>query len=94
MAISSPKGGREGSFWPYSLKTMSPSPSSPSACIGDDGIGSFCGELRPKAAEIQNLRRSRMDLSGEHYFPSGKLFKLTLVLEPFRMRFEIGNPAV
>ena len=30
--------------------------------------------------------------SGEHYFPSGKFFKLTSVLEPFRMRFEIGEP--
>ena len=30
--------------------------------------------------------------SGEHYFPSGKFFKLTIVLEPFRMRFEIGEP--
>ena len=88
------RSNREGSFWPYSLKTMSPSPSSPSACIGDDGIGSFCGELRPRAAEIQNHRRSQTGPSGEHYFPSGKLFKLTLVLEPFRMRFEIGNPAV
>ena len=33
-----------------------------------------------------------MDLSGEHCFPSGKLFKLTSVPEPFQVRFEIGDP--
>ena len=37
-------------------------------------------------------RHSGMWLSGEHLFPSGKLFKLTIVLEAFRMRFEIGDP--
>ena len=37
-------------------------------------------------------RHSGMGLSGEHLFPSGKLFKLTIVLELFRMRFEMPGP--
>jgi len=34
-------------------------------------------------------RHSGMRLSGENCFPSGKLVKLNIVLEPFRMRFEM-----
>ena len=30
--------------------------------------------------------------SGEHRFPLGKLFKLTIVLEPFRVRSDIRDP--
>ena len=55
--------------------------------------GQAIGKKLSEPETLAPIRLPRMLVSGEHYFPSGKLFKLTLVLEPFRMRFEVGDPA-
>jgi hypothetical protein len=64
-------------------------------------LASHRGEVRPKAAEVQNHRRagiqplSVIPVCGcreRAVFRLGKLVKLTIVLEPFRMRFEMPEP--